>query len=219
MTRPLCAPAIRPNINYFYLWNVFLHNRRQVSVELLIKFNSGILVNVSVSLLGAELDSVTVCRVPFLLLLNWLKRSLSSKLWSSQLRTQFKQLRIEAWKSQEFNGIWTHDLTIPVQLFNQLSHEATDIGSWSFLSSKEPVKNGCEVIYKMFKHCVHNWEDHSLLDFKSAVQDMKHFIYLCTMFIILLSGDSTQNKLGITQVFHFGMCWSFQSLLKISVWW
>ena len=27
----------------------------------------------------------------------------SSKLWSSQLWTQFKQLRIEAWKSQDFN--------------------------------------------------------------------------------------------------------------------
>ena len=33
--------------------------------------------------------------------------SFSSKLWSSQLRTQFKQLRIEAWKSQDFNGVWT----------------------------------------------------------------------------------------------------------------
>ena len=28
----------------------------------------------------------------------------STKLWSSQLWTQFKQLRIEAWKSQNFNG-------------------------------------------------------------------------------------------------------------------
>ena len=26
---------------------------------------------------------------------------------SSQLWTQFKQLRIEAWKSQDFNGVWT----------------------------------------------------------------------------------------------------------------
>ena len=30
-------------------------------------------------------------------------RDLSSKPWSSQLWTQFKQLRIEAWKSQDFN--------------------------------------------------------------------------------------------------------------------
>ena len=29
----------------------------------------------------------------------------SSELWSSQLWTQFKQLRIEAWKSQDFNGV------------------------------------------------------------------------------------------------------------------
>ena len=31
----------------------------------------------------------------------------SGKPWSSQLWTQFKQLRREAWKSQDFNGVWT----------------------------------------------------------------------------------------------------------------
>ena len=63
---------------------------------------------------------------------------------------QFKQLRIEPWKSQDFNGVWTRDLTIPVRRSNQLSYEATDVGSWSCVSSNEPVKNGCEVIYEMF---------------------------------------------------------------------
>ena len=38
----------------------------------------------------------------------------SSKLWSSQSWMQFKQLPIEAWKSQDFNGVWTRHLTIPV---------------------------------------------------------------------------------------------------------
>ena len=74
----------------------------------------------------------------------------SSKLRSSQLWTQFKQLRIEAWESQDFNGVWTHDLAIPVPCSNQLSYIATDVGSWSVVSSNEPVKNGCEVIYEMF---------------------------------------------------------------------
>ena len=45
--------------------------------------------------------------------------------------TQFKQLRTEAWKSQDFNGVWTRDLAIPVRHSNQLSYEATDVGSWS----------------------------------------------------------------------------------------
>ena len=58
------------------------------------------------------------------------------------------------------------------------------------MSANEPVKNGCEVIYvsyielRIFQasicnclNCVHNCNDHSLLDFKSAVQYMKHFIY------------------------------------------
>ena len=74
----------------------------------------------------------------------------SSKLWSSQLWTQFKQLRIEAWKSQDYNEVWIRDLVIPVRRSNQLSYEATEVGSWSFVSSNEPVKNGCKVIYEMF---------------------------------------------------------------------
>ena len=37
------------------------------------------------------------------------------------------------------------------QLFevNELSYEATDVESWSFVSSNKPVKNGCEVVYEM----------------------------------------------------------------------
>ena len=77
------------------------------------------------------------------------KRKIWSKPWSSQLWTQFKQLRREAWKSEEF-GVWTRDLAIPVRRSNQLSYEATDVGSWSFVSSNEPVNNGIEVIYEMF---------------------------------------------------------------------
>ena len=45
----------------------------------------------------------------------WTEDLKSSKLWSSQLWTQFKQVRIEAWKSQDFNGVWTRDLAIPVR--------------------------------------------------------------------------------------------------------
>ena len=81
--------------------------------------------------------------------------------------TQFKQLRIEACKSQDFNGVWTRDLAIPVRRSNQLSSEATDVGSWSFVSSNEPVKNGREVIYEMFRK----------LNSGFAVQYMKYFIY------------------------------------------
>ena len=59
-------------------------------------------------------------------------------------------LPIEAWKSQDFYGVWTPDLVIPVRHSIQLSYEATDVGSWSFVSSNEPMTNGCEVIYEMF---------------------------------------------------------------------
>ena len=63
------------------------------------------------------------------------------KLWSSQLWAQFLQLRREAWKIQDFNGVWTRDLAIPVRRSNQLSYEATDVGSWSFVGSNGPVRN------------------------------------------------------------------------------
>ena len=53
---------------------------------------------------------------------------------------------IEALKSQNFNGVWTLDVAIPVRRSNQLSYEATDVGSWSFVGPKEPVRNECEVI-------------------------------------------------------------------------
>ena len=45
---------------------------------------------------------------------------------------QFKQLPMEAWKSQDFNGVWTCDFAIPVRRSDQQSYEATDVGSWSF---------------------------------------------------------------------------------------
>ena len=63
------------------------------------------------------------------------------KLWSSQLWTQFLQLRREAWKIQDFNRVWTRDLAIPVRRSNQLSYEATDVGSWLFVGSNGPVRN------------------------------------------------------------------------------
>ena len=34
-------------------------------------------------------------------------------------------------KIQKFNGIWNGDFVIPVRCSNQLSYEATDVGSWS----------------------------------------------------------------------------------------
>ena len=63
------------------------------------------------------------------------------KLWFLQLWMQFLQLHKEAWKIQDFNAVWTSDLAIPVRCFNQLSYEATDVGSWSLVGSNVPVRN------------------------------------------------------------------------------
>ena len=63
---------------------------------------------------------------------------------------QFVQLHIRSLKKSGLQRGFTRDLALPVRRSNQLSYEATDVGSWSFVSSNEPVKNGCEVIYEMF---------------------------------------------------------------------
>ena len=63
------------------------------------------------------------------------------KLWSLKLSTQVFQLRRETWKIQDFNGVWARDLAIPVRRSNQLSYEATDVGSWSFVGSNVSVGN------------------------------------------------------------------------------
>ena len=53
---------------------------------------------------------------------------------------------IEAWKSQDCNRVWTRELVISVRHSNQLSYETTDVGSWSFMGPREPVRIECEVI-------------------------------------------------------------------------
>jgi len=66
--------------------------------------------------LGAS-DTIEIVKWYTKCFIYWTADLKSSELWSSQLRTQFKQLRIEAWKRQDFNGVWTRDLAIPVSLF------------------------------------------------------------------------------------------------------
>ena len=52
-----------------------------------------------------------------------------------QLWTQFMQLRKKPKKNQDFNWIWTRNPAIPVRCSNQLNYEATDAGSWSFITT------------------------------------------------------------------------------------
>ena len=82
----------------------------------------------------------------------WTADLKSSKPWSWQFWTQFKQLLAEAWKSQDFNRGWTHGLAIAVRHSNQLSYEATYIGSWSFVGSNDPVRNEYWSFSKFLAH-------------------------------------------------------------------
>ena len=98
-----------------------------------------------------------------LLLSTWSK---SSKLWSSQLWTHFKQLRIEAWKRQDFMGFEPVTSRYRCDAFTNWAMKPLTLRTGLFQASIRNCLN-----------CVHNCDDHSLLDFKSAVQSMKHFIY------------------------------------------
>ena len=100
------------------------------------------------------------------------------KLWSSQLWTQFLKLRKEAWKFQDFDAVWTRALAIPVWRSNQLSYEATDIGSWSFVGSHVPVRNESTMKWYMkwiiYMKCDEKFR--TLISYPQFIY-MIHFIY------------------------------------------
>ena len=62
-----------------------------------------------------------------------------------------------------------------------LSYEATDVGSWSFVDSNEPVRNECEVIYELF-HILY-WT----ADLKSQVTSSTIFIIIIITIIITIT--------------------------------
>ena len=66
------------------------------------------------------------------------------------MKTIYAIAYVAAWKSQDFNSVWIHDLAIPVQRSSQLSYEGFDIGSWWFVGPKEPMRNECEFLYEIF---------------------------------------------------------------------
>ena len=82
------------------------------------------------------------------------RKGILNKLWSSQLWTQFMQLRIS--KPKKFK---------------------TSAGFETVTGSKlVEVLNFSGFYIRNYINCVHNCEDHSLLDFTSAVQYMKYFV-------------------------------------------
>ena len=76
-------------------------------------------------------------------------------------------------KIHDFNGVWTRDLAM---LYNQLSYEATDVGSW-FTPRPVEVLNFVQTSYDNCINCVHNWEDHS--SFGSRIHIIKNWIIGC----------------------------------------
>ena len=94
---------------------------------------------------------------------------------------------IEAWKSQDFNRAWTHDLAISVWHSNQLSYKATDVESWSFVSPKEPVRNEFEVMWNISNIELRMWNQVSY-DPRSYESNLCNCIYRSLQKVSNLTG-------------------------------
>ena len=111
-----------------------------------------------------------------------------NKVWSSQLWTQFMQLRLYRSLKKSSSSTGFEPVTSRYRC-DALTYEATDDRSWSFVVSNEPEMND-EIMYEIYHilncryefcirnciNCVRNFEDHSLLDFIPAFQILKYCI-------------------------------------------
>ena len=71
------------------------------------------------------------------------------KKWSSQW-TQFMQLRKEAWKKiQDFNGVWTRDLAIPVRCSTNWAMKPLTLGAGQLWVHMFPWKKWELMIYEI----------------------------------------------------------------------
>ena len=70
----------------------------------------------------------------------WTADMKSNEEWSSQLWSQFFQLRKEAWKTQDFNGAWTRDLAIPVRRSTNWATKPLTLGAGQFWVHMFPWK-------------------------------------------------------------------------------
>ena len=71
------------------------------------------------------------------------------KKWSSQW-TQFMQLHKEAWKkNQDFNGVWIHDLAIPVRYSTNWAMKPLTLGAGQLWVHLFPWKKWVLMIYEI----------------------------------------------------------------------
>ena len=114
----------------------------------------------------------------------------------NQMKTDprsYMQLRKDAWKEiKDFNGVWTRELAIPVRCSNQLSYEATDVGSSSIVVSHVPLKVKVfplkswiffRLLYSIAYNCVQNCEDQSSFDNISCCSKVMYNIFSNNFFL------------------------------------
>ena len=107
------------------------------------------------------------------------------------------QVRIEAWKIQNFNGVWTCDLAIPVRHSNQLGYEATDVGSWSFAVQymKQFIYHFTFIPHGLIR--THKWPDSNISGFIAQLVRASHRYCDENSYIIQSHNINTNNNLKI----------------------
>ena len=96
------------------------------------------------------------------------RRNMKMKKWSSQW-TQFMQLRIEAWKKiQDFNGVWTRDLAIPVRCSTNWAIKPLTLGAGQ-LWVQDPI------------FLAPHWWDHFVVTIGQMLLD---FMMIFSLFIV-----------------------------------
>ena len=133
----ICSPMLLINFSRFFTsltsqsFHVFLETR---SILLLTKYDKIISedeekhtqkqvfqwIEQNTTKIKADFYIYSTCKFDFWFRWTFFKvrKQVPRSAWSQRWLCPFKQLRIEAWKSQDFNGVWTRDLAIPVRRFD-----------------------------------------------------------------------------------------------------
>ena len=134
---------------------------------------------------------------------------------------------IEAWKIQDFNGVWTRDLAIPMRLSNQLSYEATDwLAKYVFFKERCRIWNNLSHEFLQMSNLKATF---TICSFRNSWRQMNiliHRIWICvgkrTNYICIILSASRGICLIFTLVlfsfFFFCFCFfSFPHVILVNI--
>ena len=122
-----------------------------------------------------------------------------SKPWSSQLWTQFKQLRIEAWKCQDFNGVWTRDNGATLQPTELWSHWRWELvicdRKWRNSEHTSSLQIITHIYLRILKNHIAFFEigdfKHVRINFNNYVMQSSAWIYFLSLIVTYIVSNRT----------------------------